>query len=167
MATIDKIVENEIVGGFFSKHELFKRVGFDYQYSISYNLTEPKREYSLLEFPKIQIIFDGLYTNAIKAIYGTEEPHRAANMEELKKISGRVELKVYEKGNNYVLSCQDNGGGIPEKNKPLIFEEGFSTFGTSGNGLGFISRFIRELNGRIYFESEAGKGTTFYVELPK
>jgi len=144
-----------------------ERKGFDYQFSLSCDISEEGKEYPQLESTKIGIIVQELVLNAIKAVYGVEQPPRAPNVEELKDICGRVEFKVYEDGEKYILSCQDNGCGIPEEDKQRVFRDRFSTNGTSGAGLGIIRGHVVKLGGRIYFESEEGEGTTFYVELPK
>ena len=68
------------------------------------------------------------------------------------------------------FSVQDFGKGIESKYKDRIFEKFFLIPGTphSGTGLGLaISKeFISEQNGRMWFESQYGKGSTFYFTLP-
>lgn len=72
-----------------------------------------------------------------------------------------------------LISVNDSGLGIPENIRNQIFDPFTSArrVGTQGEqpfGLGlYISKQIIEAhNGRIWFESEPGNGTTFYVELP-
>lgn len=167
MPTIDTIVEQNLNLVFKSRHIIMGRNGFDYQFLLSCDISKGGKDYSQPEATKIGMIANELVLNAIKAIYGVEEPHKASNIDELKEICGRVEFRAYEDDGTYVLSCQDNGCGIPEESKQRVFDNGFSTRGTSGIGLGMIGGHIRDLGGRIYFDSEFGKGTTFYVELPK
>ncbi len=67
------------------------------------------------------------------------------------------------------ISIEDHGSGIPDDIKPLILKESY-TSKLEGNGIGLIS--CREIiekyhRGKINFESELGKGTTFYLTLPK
>jgi len=71
------------------------------------------------------------------------------------------------------VSVSDKGIGIKEENKNKIFhiESGKSTYGTEqerGSGLGLIlcKEFIELLEGKIWFESEEGKGSTFYYTVP-
>jgi PAS domain S-box-containing protein len=74
----------------------------------------------------------------------------------------------------YRIAVRDSGTGIPQDFRAHIFMK-FSQADSSdtrqkgGTGLGLsISKEIMQLlGGRIYFESEEGAGTTFYVELPK
>jgi signal transduction histidine kinase len=61
----------------------------------------------------------------------------------------------------------DNGTGIPREVRGKIFEPNFSTK-TSGTGLGLAiaQKSIDELGGTIGYETEEGRGTTFWVRLP-
>lgn len=69
---------------------------------------------------------------------------------------------------------QDTGAGIPKDDLPHLFQKFYrvdnsATRTIGGTGLGlFISRKIVELyNGKIWAESEAGKGSTFFINLPR
>lgn len=70
--------------------------------------------------------------------------------------------------NNVVLiTVQDNGKGIVEGDRSRIFEPKFTTKTSGmGLGLGIIKNIIESYNGKIWFETQVEKGTTFYVELP-
>ncbi len=61
----------------------------------------------------------------------------------------------------------DNGMGIPPELRSKIFQPNFSTK-TSGTGLGLAiaRKSIEEMNGAIGFETEEGRGTTFWIRLP-
>jgi len=85
------------------------------------------------------------------------------------KIS--VEAKIKEK--NIIFSVTDNGPGIPKEKQSNIFKK-FYQIDTSatrkhgGTGLGLvICKGIAEgLKGKIWLESESGKGTSFFIYLP-
>lgn len=79
-------------------------------------------------------------------------------------------------GNDQVVQCyvKDTGPGIPAEDLPHLFQKFYrvdnsATRTVGGTGLGlFICRKIVELyNGRIWAESEVGKGSTFYINLPR
>ncbi len=79
-------------------------------------------------------------------------------------------------GNDQVVQCyvKDTGTGIPNEDVPHLFQKFYrvdnsATRTVGGTGLGlFIARKIIELyNGRIWVESELGKGSTFYINLPR
>ncbi|MBA6156828.1 GHKL domain-containing protein [Tenacibaculum sp. S7007] len=80
----------------------------------------------------------------------------------------KIEVKVASEGNNVKITVSDNGKGITNKNKELIFEPKFTTK-TSGMGLGLpmIKNIIEAYDGSISFTSTEGIGTVFTVILPK
>ncbi|CAL2081532.1 sensor histidine kinase [Tenacibaculum sp. 190524A02b] len=80
----------------------------------------------------------------------------------------RIEVKVASENSNVKITVSDNGKGIIEKNKDLIFEPKFTTK-TSGMGLGLamIKNIIETYDGTISFSSTEGIGTVFTVILPK
>ena len=70
-------------------------------------------------------------------------------------------------GNKALIRFRDNGSGIPADIQHKIFVPNFSTkFTGSGIGLAVAKKGIESAGGRIWFETEEGEGTTFYIELP-
>lgn len=69
-----------------------------------------------------------------------------------------------------LLTCRDDGLGMPEHVKELIFEPFFTTKrgqGGSGLGLNIVYNIVtQKFNGSISCESQVGKGTTFTVTIP-
>lgn len=84
--------------------------------------------------------------------------------------NGNVELTCTHTGNGKVrIAVKDYGPGIESKYIPRLFEKFFKVPGTaSGTGLGLaISKeFIDAQSGRIFVNSEFGKGSVFGFELP-
>lgn len=76
----------------------------------------------------------------------------------------------YDKEQDMVIfSVQDQGRGIPQHIQGQVLEPFVTTRreqGGTGLGLSVSSRIVKEHGGRIHFDSIAGKGTTFRVELP-
>ena len=65
------------------------------------------------------------------------------------------------------IEISDNGAGIPEAIRNKIFLPNFSTKeGGSGLGLAIAKRGIEHAGGSIWFETETGEGTTFFITLP-
>jgi two-component system sensor histidine kinase AtoS len=66
-----------------------------------------------------------------------------------------------------VIEVRDTGCGIPEEDHPRIFQTFFSTKpeGT-GLGLAIVKRTVEDCGGRVTFDSEVGRGTTFRIYLP-
>ncbi len=76
-----------------------------------------------------------------------------------------VSLEVREDA--VYLSVKDNAGGIPLSMQSKIFTPNFTTK-SSGTGLGLAmcKGIVENANGRIWFETEEGIGTTFFIQLP-
>jgi signal transduction histidine kinase len=57
--------------------------------------------------------------------------------------------------------------GIPDDQKEKIFSPNFTTkTGGMGLGLAMVKNIVESYQGKIWFESEQGSGTTFFVEFP-
>ncbi|MEI7501242.1 MAG: PAS domain S-box protein [Bacteroidota bacterium] len=105
---------------------------------------------------KIYAIFTNLVGNAIK--YTNE---------------GFIEFGVEKKGDYLEFFVKDTGGGVPENQQEIIFERfrqgnDLITRPYEGTGLGLsISKaYVEMLGGKIWLESEFGKGSTFFFTLP-
>ncbi len=88
--------------------------------------------------------------------------------------NGKVDIKISDKGSSIVIEISDTGIGIPKNELPRIFEEFYRASNAKeverdGTGLGLsIAKHVVEMhNGKIWVESEEGKGSKFSIELPK
>jgi PAS domain S-box-containing protein len=80
---------------------------------------------------------------------------------------GKITLGLRRSGEYAMITVEDTGRGIPPENREKIFQLFFTTRpGGTGIGLANVFRFVQLHNGEIKCESEAGRGTTFRVELP-
>lgn len=80
----------------------------------------------------------------------------------------QVRVVLEEKNDKYVVAFHDNGKGIDPKIGDRVFLSHFSTKKSgSGLGLAIAKQAIDQMRGRIWFETSAGEGTSFYVELPR
>ena len=70
-------------------------------------------------------------------------------------------------GKKALISIEDDGPGINEEIRDKVFLPSFSTK-TEGSGIGLAiaKHGIEQSGGQIWFETEKGKGTTFFIELP-
>jgi signal transduction histidine kinase len=92
-----------------------------------------------------------LVTNAIKAM-----PN-----------GGSLVARVFTNGEMLTIEIGDTGKGIAPEVQPILFEPFVSGGGGKGLGLYMVHKTITEdHHGRIRFESRAGKGTKFIIELP-
>jgi signal transduction histidine kinase len=106
---------------------------------------------------KLWRVFSNLITNAIK--FSAE--------------SSEITVVVKQTGSSAVVEVQDNGIGIPDTIKSRLFEASTEvkrkgTAGEESFGLGLMicKQIVDQHRGRIWFTSQQGKGTTFYVEFP-
>lgn len=102
-------------------------------------------------------VLSNLLSNAIKYT----EPH------------GRVSVSIELNNKEVITHISDTGHGIPPEMQPYLFIKFFRVnnkldYGTKGNGLGlYIAKSIVELHhGKIWVNSELGKGSTFSFSLP-
>ena len=71
------------------------------------------------------------------------------------------------------IIIKDSGIGMDDATKSSIFSlQGKSSYGTKnekgvGLGLSLCKEFTELQNGQLRFESESGKGTTFYITMPR
>lgn len=86
---------------------------------------------------------------------------------------GEITISLYLKDDAIVSQISDNGFGIPGNDQKKVFDrfyrgENIVTKEISGNGLGlFLTKALVELSGgKIWYESQEGKGTSFYFSLP-
>lgn len=82
---------------------------------------------------------------------------------------GTLTITTGRQGQTLWIEMADTGKGIPRKNFKTVFNPGYTTKKRGwGLGLTLVKRIIEEYHrGRIFVkESEAGKGTTFRIELP-
>lgn len=108
--------------------------------------------YALMDKNEIQRVILNLVSNAIK--------HNTKGTS--------INIKVRKVNEEIEVSVEDNGRGIPENEKKNIFQRYPTEKRYVGTGLGlFLSKQIIEAhNGKIWFTTEEGKGTTFYFRLP-
>lgn len=106
---------------------------------------------------KIRAVLQNLLENAVK--YTGE--------------GGKIEITAGADSGSIKVAIKDSGIGIPEEQQKNIFNRFFRApnavkVETDGSGLGlFIAKSIVEKHsGKIWFESEQNKGTTFYFTLP-
>ena len=105
----------------------------------------------------IRIVFQNFLSNSVK--YTQPE--------------GQIAVEINVRDGSVYLRVSDNGYGIPAAQHGKIFEKLFRADNvrqkdTEGTGLGMyiVKAIVESSGGRIWFESEENKGTTFHVLLP-
>jgi len=99
----------------------------------------------------IRRVFINLITNALQAM----------------PDGGLLTIKASKSGDSVLISFQDTGIGISPENLTKIFQPLFTTKAKGqGLGLAVCRRLVEAHNGNITVQSEAGKGSTFTIEIP-
>jgi light-regulated signal transduction histidine kinase (bacteriophytochrome) len=102
-------------------------------------------------------LMTNLISNAIK--FHNDEPPR-------------VEISSSARYNKFVFSVKDNGIGIDPKYQENLFKmsqrlHNRDEYPGTGIGLAISKKIVGRHGGRIWFESDFGKGTTFYFTMPR
>ena len=83
---------------------------------------------------------------------------------------GRITIRTRARGEFVEISVTDTGTGIPEGIRTRIFDPFFTTKEVgkgTGQGLSLAHAVVvKKHGGKIWFESELGRGTTFFISLP-
>ncbi|RMG80768.1 MAG: HAMP domain-containing protein [Bacteroidetes bacterium] len=142
-----KFLLNDLV---ISVHNLFANERQDMDISL---FTPDRAFYVYADKKHLTRVLNNLIKNAIQAIPDERK--------------GRIEIHLNQKDDRVVIKVSDNGVGISEEMRNKVFVPNFTTK-NSGTGLGLaISKNIIEaVHGKIYFHTEVGHGTDFFVELP-
>lgn len=106
---------------------------------------------------KMMQVFDNILNNALK--YSPD--------------GGTITVRLQETHQNVIVSISDEGLGIPKKDLNKIFDRFYRVdkarsraMGGTGLGLAIAKEVVQQHGGRIWVESEEGKGSTFFVLLP-
>src|SRR5579871_1522054 len=123
---------------------------------LTYHISSPLAHLLMGDALRLKQVLVNLIGNAIKF---TSEGHVSLNVETVWRDERKIELK---------FAISDTGIGIPEEKKRMIFEAFEQAdasvtrrFGGTGLGLAICSRIVHFMDGRIWVESEPGKGSTF------
>jgi signal transduction histidine kinase len=86
---------------------------------------------------------------------------------------GKIDVNVTEKNNRIIFSVKDNGIGISKEDQKLLFKKFYQIdtshtrkHGGTGLGLAICKGIVESLGGRIWVESQVGKGAVFYFTIP-
>jgi len=86
---------------------------------------------------------------------------------------GNINVNIYDKGENIIISVKDSGIGISKDKQDIIFDRFRQVDKSltrdhegSGIGLSLVKSLVEMHGGKISIQSEYGKGSEFIIELP-
>lgn len=142
--------------------------------AASYLLTEAKKTSISIFINGHELLLEEMEELTPVMIMGdTDLIHRAVGnyiSNAVKYAQSRVEITIRNRDEDALISVRDDGPGIPGNEINNIFEDYYMVQGGKpGTGLGLPSvRMVANLHSGIaWAESEEGKGSTFYLRLPK
>ncbi len=83
-----------------------------------------------------------------------------------KKLTS-IRIHYEEKSDHLNIIYEDDGVGIPASEKPKLFNQGYSTGGSTGYGLYLIKKMTEVYGWTIKENGEAGRGAVFFMTIPK
>lgn len=133
------------------------------EYNHEMQITEELRELPAIDGhpSKLSQTFFSLLDNAAQAIRDAEPEKRSEK--------GRILVKTLVQGSDVQVTIQDNGCGIPEKNRKRVFDAFFTSRPVgSGTGLGLTvaQDTVRAHSGHLQIDTREGTGTRVLLTLP-
>ncbi|GAB3239655.1 hypothetical protein GCM10027346_33100 [Hymenobacter seoulensis] len=118
----------------------------------------PEQLFHVLDHNKFMQVINNLLSNSIK----------------FTPDGGRIRVGLEEHPDQVLITVADNGIGIPDEFQDTLFERftparrtGLRGEKTTGLGMSIIKTIVELHQGRIWFESAEGQGTTFFIALPR
>ncbi|VAW28286.1 diguanylate cyclase/phosphodiesterase (GGDEF & EAL domains) with PAS/PAC sensor(s), partial [hydrothermal vent metagenome] len=138
--------------------QMFKIQADKNNISFQYHFSLPdKKSVIISDEDKISQITTNLLSNAFK----------------FTSASGSIDFGYNISGNEIVFHVTDTGRGIPQEHQSRIFERFYQAdismsrdYEGAGLGLSISKGLVNLLGGKMWLESEVGKGTSFYFSLP-
>ena len=119
--------------------------------------TTKEKSVLLSDKNRLKQVFDNLIQNAVDFV-----PQKG----------GKIEIGARKEDDSITFYVKDNGMGISEKRKDSVFKKYYQVnlslkrrYGGSGFGLVICRLIVENLQGKIWFESKEGEGTTFYFTI--
>jgi PAS domain S-box-containing protein len=124
---------------------------------IKTDIQVPEKEITV-NFNGLTIALRNLIENAVKFTKTADDP--------------KIEIGFKEKDESYVLFVRDNGIGFAMQYHDRIFEifqrlHRIEDYPGTGIGLAMVKKAMERMGGKVWAESSPGKGSVFYLEIPK
>ncbi len=168
----------ELVAGMktFAHPDQKEKVMVDLNHALTSTLTIARNEYKyvadletdLVDLP--QVLCHAGEINQVVLNILVNAAHAIADRVQGTDERGRILLRTRVEGDTVLISIADSGNGIPPDIQARIFDPFFTTKEVgkgTGQGLAIARSVVVEKHGgELSFETEVGKGTTFFIRLP-
>jgi len=144
---IEKVEVNTIIKSASALYDEYKDI------EIEVDLDQSRNFNVMADKSRLLRMLNNLIKNAAQAIP--------------KDRKGLVTMSSQQVGDMVLIKVTDNGDGIPEEIRGKLFQPNFTTK-TKGMGLGLamVKNIVEGFGGKIWFDTETGEGTTFFIQLP-
>ena len=165
-----------MINGFLNVSRLESaKIQIDYQRFDLAQLFKEAREEAQAFITSHQVVFSPvaeIFVNADRDKLGQVITNLISNAVKYSPIGSVIEVTCVMQHGNALVSVKDQGIGISKEDVPKLFERYYrvksqtNNIGGFGIGLYLCDEIIKQLNGKLWVESEIGKGSTFYFTIP-
>jgi nitrogen fixation/metabolism regulation signal transduction histidine kinase len=125
----------------------------DENYNIQLFLNGNDQVFVYADKEQLNRVFINLIKNSIQAIPENTTP--------------KIEIGLDVKKDKVIMQFKDNGKGIPPEVRDKLFQPNFTTKSSGmGMGLAIVQNVVRNAGGKVYYDTEMNRGSSFYVQLP-
>lgn len=148
----------------FTIKELLNYVDILMKHELKNGLTNLKKQANIDENTTVKGNINSLVQVINNIISNSIQAYQAQG-----KTNEDINLTIYKENKNLVFKIEDFAGGLPKQVQERLFKEMITTKGKNGTGLGLFmsySNIKAHFSGNLRYETESGKGTSFFVEIP-
>ncbi len=163
MTDINALINDAVLLAYHGKRST--ELDFNCTIEESFDKNIPSLKIVQQDFRRVILNFAN---NAFYAVHEKEQQLMQNNL--LNGYVPKLNVSTIKQGNNVAVILRDNGTGIPDEIKDKIFNPFFTSKPTGkGTGLGLSISYdiiTKVHNGKLTFESEKNKGSTFFITIP-
>lgn len=112
--------------------------------------------------PDVEVVANGMLSSIFRNLLNNAVQHND-------KDTPVVEVSCEVRDDDVVVRVADNGPGLPDDLKEVVFGKGEKSLGSSGSGMGLylVNTLVTEYGGDVWIEDNEPDGAVFVVELPR
>ena len=165
-----------MINGFLNVSRLESaKIQIDYQRFDLAKLIKEAEEEALAFITSHQVLFSPvaeIFVNADRDKLGQVITNLISNAVKYSPVGSVIHVACITQNGHALVSVKDQGIGISKEDVPKLFERYYrvksqtNNIGGFGIGLYLCDEIIKQLDGKLWVESEIGKGSTFYFTVP-